>query len=769
LLWLLAWFLVWLAFYWPWATGALTIPWDGKAQFAPQVQFLAKSFARGELPLWTPNVFAGHPQIADPQSMLFSPPFVLLALTDPAPGPWVIDSVVFAMRFLAGIFIALFTRDLGWRGATGLIAAIVFAFGAAMAWRLQHFGQVLSLAYMAPTIFLLNRALSNRSVAARIGYGALAGLVAAFIVLGRDQVGLLCLYVLAAFAATRVLPGPLGTLPARILHAVPQVLAGSLTALAIVVQPIALTLALAGQSNRPEITFEGAGAGSLHPALLLTAIVPHLYGAAGEMANYWGPPSFAWEGTGLYLAQNMGLVYIGAVPLLLILIALLSGDVWRREIAFFTLAWIAILVYALGWYTPLFRWAYDFLPGISFYRRPADAVFLLGGLAALVAAYAAHRLIDAARRDAGPLRARLALAAAAVLTLLVLATALAAAFGRLPQALPAIAAAAFWFALAITAILVAIHIAPIRPVAAAACLIGPTAADVIWNNGPNGASALPLASLSMLEPDGPEPTIRRLEELLRSTRTETRRDRIEMVGLGYHWPNTPLTHGLDSTLGANPVRLDLYVRATGAGDTVALGEQRKFTPLFPSYRSPLANLLGLRFIATGDPIEVIDKSLAGNPLPIRARTPSAIIYENPDALPRALFATRALPADFDELLRSGKWPATDFETTVLLEEPVKASPPRRPGKIAITDYRNAVVTLSVISPDGGWAVLNDVWHPWWQAEINGRKAPLLKANVLFRAVAVPPGHHTVTFRFKPLEGLFDLTSGNARASPVPPS
>ena len=166
---------------------------------------------------------------------------------------------------------------------------------------------------------------------------------------------------------------------------------------------------------------------------------------------------------------------------------------------------------------------------------------------------------------------------------------------------------------------------------------------------------------------------------------------------------------------------------------------------------------------------MIDKSLAGNPLPIRDRTPSAIIYENPDALPRALFATRALLADFDELLRSGKWPATDFETTVLLEEVVKASPPRRPGKIAITDYRNTVVTLSVTSPDGGWAVLNDVWHPWWRAEINSRKAPLLQANVLFRAVAVPPGHHTVTFRFKPLEGLFDLTSGNARTSPVPPS
>ena len=92
----MAWFVVWLAFYWPWATGAVTIPWDGKAQFTPQIQFMAASFGRSEWPLWTPNVFAGHPQIADPQSMLFSPPFVLLALVDHSPGLWIIDSVVFA-------------------------------------------------------------------------------------------------------------------------------------------------------------------------------------------------------------------------------------------------------------------------------------------------------------------------------------------------------------------------------------------------------------------------------------------------------------------------------------------------------------------------------------------------------------------------------------------------------------------------------------------------------------------------------------------------
>src|SRR5215207_3378629 len=69
---------------WPWLCGAVTIPWDAKSQFFPQVQFLAASIARSEWPWWTPHVFAGWPEIEDPQSLLFSPLHVLLAALTPA-------------------------------------------------------------------------------------------------------------------------------------------------------------------------------------------------------------------------------------------------------------------------------------------------------------------------------------------------------------------------------------------------------------------------------------------------------------------------------------------------------------------------------------------------------------------------------------------------------------------------------------------------------------------------------------------------------------
>src|SRR5881227_2562301 len=57
--------LLFVALAWPWLSGAVTIPWDAKSQFQPQLQFLARAIHAGESPFWTPNVFSGSPQIAD--------------------------------------------------------------------------------------------------------------------------------------------------------------------------------------------------------------------------------------------------------------------------------------------------------------------------------------------------------------------------------------------------------------------------------------------------------------------------------------------------------------------------------------------------------------------------------------------------------------------------------------------------------------------------------------------------------------------------------
>src|SRR5262249_4338674 len=137
-----------------------------------------------------------------------------------------------------------------------------------------------------------------------------------------------------------------------------------------------------------------------------------------------------------------------------------------------------------------------------------------------------------------------------------------------------------------------------HPLLALSAIAAFTVVDLAYNNGPNSATALPPATYDVLDPATRNSTIATLRDKV--VGNETRRDRVELAGLGFHWPNASLTHGLENTLGYNPVRLAVYSKATGAIDHVGLPEQRELTaPLFPSYHSTLADLLGLRFIATG--------------------------------------------------------------------------------------------------------------------------------------------------------------------------
>jgi len=524
-----------------------------------------------------------------------------------------------------------------------------------------------------------------------------------------------------------------------------------MVAVAIVAVPVTLTALLAEESNRPAIDYAGAGRGSLHPALLLTLVMPDLFGAAGRMEDYWGPPSFAWQGTDLFIAQNMGVLYIGAVPLLLLAMAALRGELWEREIRFFAAAALVTLAYALGRFTPLFYVTYHLLPGIDLFRRPADATFVVGALAAILAGYGTHRLFSEPRAAIAP---RQTAAIAAGLGLAFAATVgLAAWLDRLDRLPAPVAIAALAFAAAALALVWARPRLAQKPVLALALLAAVTAADLATSNGPSSSTAQPPSMYEVLEPGSRNATIAILKSKV--VDSDTRRDRIELAGLGFHWPNASLTHRLENTLGYNPLRLALYSAATGAEDHVGLPDQRKFSPLFPSYRSTLANLLGLRFIVTGAPIESMDKKLNPGDLPLVARTSDGYIYENVAAFDRVLFATAARAADFARMLRDGVWPDADLRATVLLETaPEPAAAIRRPGKTRIVSYRNTEVTLKVDSPDGGWVVLNDLWHPWWFAEIDGRPTEMLRANVLFRAVAVPPGDRHIRFVFRPLAGAW---------------
>ena len=746
-----------LALAWPWLSGAVEIPYDAASQFYPQLAFLARSLATGQSPFWTPNIFAGWPQVADPQSLIFSPLHFIVALLVPRPTPWLADVLVFVLLYAGGAGMILFFRDRGWHVGGALVAALAFAFGGSAASRLQHIGQIESLVFLPLALWMLARALERSSWRA----GAGAGVFAALIVLDRDQVALIAVYLLVGFVLWHWACGA-DRLP-RLAASVKPLAAGAIAGALIVTVPFTLTALLAVHSNRPDIGFAFAAGGSLHPANLLMLVFADLFGASDFNREFWGPPGFAWNDafgpTGLAVAQNVGQIYAGALAAIAVLgFGMVRGLLWSREIRFFTVALALTLLYAFGKYTPVFHLIYDVVPGVTLYRRPADATFVFCGVLALLAGYLVHRfLTDTIPAPRGWQRAaEIALAIALVTT----AIGLALWVGVLPvAALPILWGIAF-AAVAIAALVLARRLAAGNALAAATVLAAFSVADLGWNNAPNESTGLKPAQYEALRPDTVDETVALLKARLKAAAAPDRRDRVELIGVGYHWPNIGLIHDFDHLFGHNPLRLMDFERATNASDTVAGVDQRQFSPLMASYRSTLESLFGVRFIAIAAPIEQIDPSLKPGDLELIARTKDAYVYENPLALPRVMLATEWRKADFDAMTRDGNWPDVDPRRTVLLEQAPDDAPAAPAGGSArILRYQNTDISIEVDAPGGGFLVLNDVWHRWWRATVDGKPADILKANVLFRAVVVPAGKHTVRFSFHPFSGaLTELTA-----------
>ena len=75
------------------------------------------------------------------------------------------------------------------------------------------------------------------------------------------------------------------------------------------------------------------------------------------------------------------------------------------------------------------------------------------------------------------------------------------------------------------------------------------------------------------------------------------------------------------------------------------------------------------------------------------------------------------------------------------------------------------VTVRNSSQQPVWMFYSDTWHPGWQGRIDGRPVPVYRAQLGYKAVAVPPGGHRVALRFfsPPAEGVLRVVGVNCLA------
>ena len=191
---------IWLLAASRWIATDTVVPWDAKNQFYAFFRFLATAIHAGQSPFWNPYHYGGHPSVADPQSLIFSPPFVLWALFDPSPSIRAFDLIVYAHLGVGGLAVGALGWRAGWPAAASILAAAIFMFGGPASGRLQHTGIILSYGLFPVALLCMQMALQRRSIAVA---GAFA-VVAAVLALGRNHEALLLCFVLAAALAAEI-------------------------------------------------------------------------------------------------------------------------------------------------------------------------------------------------------------------------------------------------------------------------------------------------------------------------------------------------------------------------------------------------------------------------------------------------------------------------------------------------------------------------------------------------------------------------------------
>jgi hypothetical protein len=136
----------------------------------------------------------------------------------------------------------------------------------------------------------------------------------------------------------------------------------------------------------------------------------------------------------------------------------------------------------------------------------------------------------------------------------------------------------------------------------------------------------------------------------------------------------------------------------------------------------------------------------------------SVSFENTRALPRAWLVGEVRRLDQGDVLRAvhtSRLPdGSPFEPTqmALLEEPWNglgggASPAG--ARLAVRELAPGQVQIDTESTTATFCVLSDMFYPGWRATIDAAPARIIRTDYVLMGVELPPGRHTIEFRYVP--------------------
>lgn len=740
---------VWLAAVSRWYVDDSVVPWDSKNQFYAFFRFLAESLHAGTSIFWNPYHYGGHPSIADPQSLVFSPPFILWALLDRTPSLRSFDLIVQLHLLAGGLAMAAIGWRRGWPAAASILAAAVFMLGGAASARLNHTGIILCYGLFPIAMLTLDVALQRCSIVYALVFAA----VAAMIVLGRNQVALLLSFMLVGMFLREVAlaASPLAYLRQRLGVLLVIVVAGIL----LTAVPVLLSLQLAALSNRPEVPLAEALEASLHPANLANAMIADVFGSHAPGFNYWGP-HYTITPEVAATDASFNYLFVGAAPMLLLAwLGIAGGRLGQRGGRTLAAMLLLALLFTLGRFTPVFPFVFEHVPGFSYFRRPVDGTFVMAILMALLSG---QLLADYVRRGLPAVQPLpLALLISAAIGVAVSVSSIVAITSHQRETLWA--AGQSLVPLLLAAGLLLAFRGPVRRGLAAAGIAAIAAGDLLMWNAASRLNAEHIRNYTLLETTTAEDAeaLRLLGAEIERRHAEGARPRVEIVGLSGPWQNLSVVRKIEATTGYNPLRIGIYDRYVSPSETGWLASARRFPASFDGYDCALARALGLEYVVLDRPIEQLTAMQHPTRLEVLLAGPRVWIYRVPGAMPRVRFSSRIRVADLDATRSGGELVNPPQLDEVVIDSDTPPSGPAWLGALAggdstarIVSWLPGEIVVEVDAGGPGVLVLHDTYYPGWTATVDGNAVPIMRAEVLFRGVEVPAGKHTVVFRFEPL-------------------
>jgi hypothetical protein len=726
---------------------------DAHLYLYPHMESLVRVVSAGSWPLWNPYFAFGEPMLANPQFQVFYPPTWL----NVAARPWIwFTAFVLAHLTFSGAGVYALARSLG----TSRLAAWV---GGA-AWMLS--GPLLSLAnnhhhltgaaWMPWVLLSADRAF--RSPRPR-HFLVFAATFAIQIVAGSPDTcamtAVLCGLDFLRYAEWR---SPWSA-PNR--TKVAAALGAMLLALGLSAAQWLPTMVVAARSTRPDLPDRLRTYWSMHPANVLQALIPISF---HELPLSPDARAALFESREPFLMS----LYLGVGTLVLVAMAVVAGRPPARAMA---LVAVGAILIAMGRHAAFYPWLAAVVPPLRMFRYPVKAMLAAGLCWALLAAigvdgWRAITEMPRDRRRAVFAVAGLALAISVALVLL--------AMGHLPRGvapflttdpsappLTVLLAPALRrtvpAALLTLAILAGGLAMRVRPAFAVAVMALAAVADLALAHADLNRTCPPAMmdvrppALAYVPADGSR--VYSYDDFIRTRASES-------------LPHAPYTLARpapdDRAMAALGLRLALYPSILGQW-----GVENSYDfdqlQLFPR---PLGALPAFLRLVEGTPTHLrllqlgaVSRVFALHAEGLEGLTPIATlpslfveplrVFAVPDPGARAYMVAGARIADGDAAWATLGDPTFDPSREVILPDGVGAPPGRFEGRVRVLERKPDSVRFETEGNRPAYLVMVDAYDAGWRAQVDGIPARVLRANVGFRAVAVPAGRHVVRCAYRP--------------------